>query len=404
MSSELLLRVVSLERAYRSYETPKHRLFELLGIRRPVPPKLAVNNVSFELRRGEILGLIGPNGAGKSTLLQMIAGTLRPTGGTLEVHGRVTALLELGAGVDPELTGRENIRLMGAMYGLSDEEVDRRFDAIADFSELGEALDDPVKTYSSGMFLRLAFSVSTAMEPDLLIVDEALAVGDVGFQAKCLDRLEKLIDGGASIVLAAHDLQLIKNYCTSAICLNKGSIEASGDPETVVEHYYYLVRQRGADRASSLSWRSAESGVRFGSEQAFIDSVEVCTDGDAGSVRFGQTLPVMVRANVPASYRGSLSVAIVLRDIRGYNLYGLVASEAGDQIVWRDAQTVEARFSLPMRVADGEYSLTVRLEKDRSESATTLLDKHVGVCRIVCEGSKNTFLGSVDLGGCVVSD
>ena len=237
MSAENILETVGLTKCYRSYSNSRQRLMELLlhRHRETRAAVCALRGVSLSLGPGEIFGVIGPNGSGKSTLLQIIAGTLRPTTGTLAVQGRLTALLELGAGVDTEMTGRENIMLMGQTHGLDRETVLSRTGAIIEFSELGDAIDHPVKTYSSGMFVRLAFSVSTAMKPDILIVDEALSVGDVGFQLKCLDRLETLIAEGASILLASHDMQLIKNYCTRAICLHQGEVIEEGDPELVTE-------------------------------------------------------------------------------------------------------------------------------------------------------------------------
>ncbi|MGE3297444.1 MAG: ABC transporter ATP-binding protein [Porticoccaceae bacterium] len=397
MCSEVVLEVERLGKSYPAYASPHQRLAELLW-RRPAPRREVLSEVSLRLGRGEILGIVGPNGAGKSTLLQMIAGTVRPTSGAVRVRGRITALLQLGAGMNPEMTGRENIFLMGATYGIDPGQVKARYDAIAEFADLGEALSRPVKTYSSGMFVRLAFSVSTALEPDLLIVDEALAVGDVGFQARCLDRLEQLIEQGASILLASHDLQLIKNYCTGAICLDRGRVIAEGDPETVTERYYHLMRAGNQVGEDALEWHAGGAGARFAGQRGSIVEVAIEQPGVTGEFAAGSTLVVRVAGRLADA--GILpAVALVLRDVRGYNLYGLLASAARGQVAVAADGGFHCRFRLPLRLAEGYYSFTVRLEDRRTSQIAPVLDKHVGVCHFRVIDAAPGLLGSVDLGG-----
>lgn len=403
MSSDIVLRVEGLGKSYRSYRAPTQRLRELLlGNKRTASaPIHALKDVSFTLRRGEILGVIGPNGAGKSTLLQLIAGTLRPSEGCVTVDGRLTALLELGAGVDPEMTGRENIFLMGATYGLAREAVQEQMEAIVDFSGLGTFIEQPVKTYSSGMFVRLAFSVSTALEPDVLIVDEALSVGDVGFQAKCLDRLEALIQNGSSILLASHDLQLIKSYCSSAICLNNGEVVESGDPEKVTERYFSLMRGNRQGGEGSLHWENTQGkSVRFGNGSGIIDSVELETAGKGGIVTSGELVSIHVAGRV-LKEDCCPRVSVMVRDARGYNLYGLSAGEGKRGVCLGGGGEFSESFSIPMHLADGQYSLTVRLEDHRTVQVAELLDKHVGVCHFTVEGAERKFLGTVNMFGSV---
>jgi lipopolysaccharide transport system ATP-binding protein len=196
--------------------------------------------VSFSVGRGEAIGIVGRNGAGKSTLLQMIAGTLTPTAGTVEIHGKVAALLELGSGFSPEFTGRENVYLNAALLGLSREETDARFDDIATFADIGSFIDQPVKTYSSGMLVRLAFAVQTVVEPQILIVDEALAVGDMFFQAKCMVRLRRLMSNGVTILFVSHDIGTVRQLCSKAILLDAGSIMDHGPVQRVTDHYQRL--------------------------------------------------------------------------------------------------------------------------------------------------------------------
>lgn len=199
----------------------------------------ALKNISFEVEKGEALGIIGRNGAGKSTLLQILTGTLNPTAGNVEVKGRVAALLELGAGFNPEFTGRENVFLNASILGFSKKEVEERFSEILDFSEIGNFIDQPVKTYSSGMFVRLAFSVQACLEPDILIVDEALSVGDVFFVQKCHNRIEHLLKTrNTTFIFVTHDMGAIEKYCRKAITLHNGEINYYGDKKTAILRYY----------------------------------------------------------------------------------------------------------------------------------------------------------------------
>ncbi len=212
----------------------------------------ALKDISFKIRKGETIGIVGKNGSGKSTLLQIICGTLWPTSGKVEVNGRVAALLELGSGFNSEFTGRENVYLNGAVLGLSKEEIDEKFESIVEFADIGDFIDHPVKTYSSGMILRLAFSVQAQVNPDILIVDEALAVGDAKFQAKCFDRLRQLKENGACILLVSHSSEQIVSHCNKAILLHQGSISLIGEPRKVVNRYLDLLFGREKSIESNL--------------------------------------------------------------------------------------------------------------------------------------------------------
>jgi lipopolysaccharide transport system ATP-binding protein len=201
----------------------------------------ALDGVSLEVRRGEVIGILGRNGSGKSTLLQIIAGTLSPTSGRVAVNGRITALLELGSGFNPEFTGRENVFLNAVILGFSRQQTEARMDEILQFSELGEFIDQPVKTYSSGMVVRLAFAVQVLLDPQILIVDEALAVGDIFFQQKCYDHMQTLVGRGASVLLATHDFGAVYQFCDRVLVLNQGAIVFVGKPDEGVRKFSYLV-------------------------------------------------------------------------------------------------------------------------------------------------------------------
>ena len=250
-SKDIAIRVSNLSKCYQVYETPRDRLkqFILPRIWRYAGKKhkqyyrdfWALKDVSFEIKKGETVGIIGRNGSGKSTLLQIICGTLNPSSGSVETNGRVAALLELGSGFNPEYTGRENVYLNAALLGLTKEEVEEKFDDIVAFADIGEFVDQPVKTYSSGMMVRLAFAVQAQVEPNILIVDEALAVGDAKFQARCFERLKQLKDRGTSILLVTHSTEQIVTHCSRAVLLDHGNVIETGDSKRVVNCYLDLL-------------------------------------------------------------------------------------------------------------------------------------------------------------------
>src|ERR1041385_6351351 len=240
------LRVQSVSKQYRTYARPGDRLKESLtrGRLRRHKEFWALHDVSFELNAGDIVGIIGPNGCGKSTLLQIIAGTLEPTHGEVWHEGRIAALLELGAGFDPEFTGVENVYMNASLLGLSRRETDRLFPQIERFAEIGDFLYQPVKTYSSGMYVRVAFAIAASVEPDILIIDEALAVGDSVFQHRCLRRIHELQERGTTVLFVSHDLAAVRALCSRAILLNQGRIVADGPPPDVLNHYQKIIMER----------------------------------------------------------------------------------------------------------------------------------------------------------------
>ncbi len=236
---EVMIRVENLSKCYQIYDKPQHRLWQGLfrGRKQFFREFWALKDVSFEVRRGETVGIIGRNGSGKSTLLQMICGTLTPTSGTIDVRGRVGALLELGAGFNPEFTGRENVYMNGAILGLSTSEIDARFEDIVAFAEIREFIEQPVKTYSSGMFVRLAFAVIAHVDADILVIDEALAVGDMFFQAKCMLRLQSLIKQGVTVLFVSHDTGAVRALCERCVLLKNGEVNLLGKASDVVDAY-----------------------------------------------------------------------------------------------------------------------------------------------------------------------
>ena len=232
-----VLHLTDVGKEYHQYGSPRERFKALLLGGKRYTSRKVLQHISFELRRGQCLGVVGNNGAGKSTLLKLIAGTLRPSTGVLRRNGRVTAILELGAGFHPEFTGRENMFFSGQLIGISESEIHSLANSIIDFSELGDAIDRPVKTYSSGMTVRLAFALVTAIEPDLLIVDEALAVGDQHFQSKCIERIEAFRRNGCTILFCSHSMYHVRHLCDVALWLDQGKVKSFGETEHVLADY-----------------------------------------------------------------------------------------------------------------------------------------------------------------------
>ncbi|SEA43566.1 ABC transporter ATP-binding protein [Nitrosospira multiformis] len=294
-SGNFAVRVQNISKCYQIYDAPRDRLkqFVVPRLQRLLgkTPKhyfrefWALKDVSFEIKKGQTVGIIGRNGSGKSTLLQIICGTLTPTAGSVETMGRIAALLELGSGFNPEFTGRENIYMNGAVLGLTREEIDDRFDSIVSFADIGQFIDQPVKTYSSGMSVRLAFAVQAQVDPDILIVDEALSVGDVRFQAKCFARLQQLKDNGTSVLLVTHSSEQIVTHCSSAILLNDGMQLEIGEPRHVVNRYLDLLF--GKERRNPDS-PQAQPGDIFQEDKGYAEAAyQLSTDDDVFQTRNG---------------------------------------------------------------------------------------------------------------------
>ena len=257
--TDVAISVNHVSKVYKLYDNPMDRLKESLGLSRKKKYKehYALNGISFEIKKGETVGIIGTNGSGKSTILKIITGVLNPTSGSVQVDGRISALLELGAGFNMEYTGLENVYLNGTMLGFSKEEIDARLQDILDFADIGEFIHQPVKTYSSGMFVRLAFAVAINIDPEILIVDEALSVGDIFFQSKCFRKFEEFKERGKTILLVSHDLSSISKYCDRVILLNKGNKVSEGSPKVVVDEYKKIL----ANKSEGVETETKEEAI-----------------------------------------------------------------------------------------------------------------------------------------------
>jgi len=325
----------------------------------------ALEGVSVDVEAGETLGIIGRNGSGKSTLLKCITKILYPTTGRITTSGSIAALLELGAGFQPDLTGRENIYLNASILGFSKKEVDRRFDEIVAFSELERFIDNHVRNYSSGMYIRLGFAIAINVDPDILIIDEVLAVGDEAFQRKCLDRIEEIQSAGKTIIFVTHNVDITKEICTRVVMLEGGRIVKEGPPREVVSYYHQAME-------------SADEGGERGNRRILVTGIELVGAGGAASTAFetGESMTVRVsfRAEEPVP---DPVFGISIEDYRGFTVYGTNTRLKGIELgVAQGEGVVEFSMkSLPM--LEGRYFVSVAIHSRDEQVVYHWLDKHI---------------------------
>lgn len=388
--SEPVIRVQGAGKCFMMYDKPYQRLLDAIGGQRRHGREFwAVRSVSFDVYAGETLGIVGRNGAGKSTLLQLISKVLEPAEGRVDVAGKVAALLELGAGFNPEFTGRENARLNAAILGLSSREIDERLDEMIEFSELGSFIEQPVKTYSSGMYVRLAFSVAIHVSPAVLIVDEALAVGDARFQAKCMSRIRKMKDAGVTILFVSHDVAAVRQLCDRAVWLDGGTVRMIGDVLTVTSRYMeYLFDAPEEATPAAVAKVEVQAGtprprtirqplVRWGSD---VGSILESGLYDRAGVRRDvfyddEPLEVRIRFRLPPNAdRTETGVAFSFKDVSGLDLVvSTTLDEARPLHIPEHGDVFEYRCVLDNCLGPGDYLLVVALE-DRREGIIRYFD------------------------------
>lgn len=378
LNEELAIEVKDVFKVYKLYDKMRDRVKEAFGIGKG-SHKLhyALNGVSMDIHRGETVGIIGTNGSGKSTILKIITGVLHPTSGEVKVNGRISALLELGAGFNPEYSGLENVYLNGTMMGFSEKEIDERLPSILEFADIGDYVYQPVKTYSSGMFVRLAFAVAINIEPEILIVDEALSVGDVFFQAKCYHKFEEFKEMGKTIVFVSHDLNSISKYCDRVFLLNKGELLGVGSPKAMVDAYkqvlvgqYQEKGQGGApgqevstalDEAFSRVEGRNPNALEYGDGRArmveyyLTDEKGTRTNALLKGTTFTLHLKVKFQENLPAPI-----FAFTIKNVQGTEIAGtntMLEKAFLDGV--RAGQTKEVTFTQKADLQGGEYLLSL---------------------------------------------
>lgn len=365
MSSDIAISARQLSKTYRAYDHPFHRLLDrfTLGRSGRYQEFHALRDVSLDIRRGETVGIVGRNGSGKSTLLQLICGIRKPSSGRVTAEGRISALLELGAGFHPEFTGRENVFLQGAIQGFSRQEMERRFDDIAAFADIGEFIDQPVKTYSSGMFVRLAFSVAISADPEILVIDEALSVGDVVFQHRSKKRIQRLRDAGTSLLLVSHDRNAITAMCNRCILLDNGRLVMDAAPAEVMDYYYAIMAARSGETVQQTPSGSGQIQTVSGSGEAAVEHIGVLdTAGrEMETVTPGQEITLEFRVRVHRAIP-RLVLGFTIRDQFGQPVYG-INTNSFDQALTDvpGGQKYVFRFSFAANIGIGTYSISTAL-------------------------------------------
>ena len=372
------VRCRGVSKAYRMYAKPIHRLLELVMPGKKLHTEFwAVRNVYLDIPHGSTVGIIGENGAGKSTLLKLLTGITRPTEGEVSVSGRVASLLELGAGFHPEFSGRDNIHLNCSILGMSEAEIAERFPKIVEFSELGEFIDRPVKTYSSGMYVRLGFAVAASVDPDILMIDEALSVGDEHFKGKCINRLNEFREQGKTTIFVSHDMGAVKSMCQHVVLMDKGEVIEQGSAEKVADEYLKRAKARGNERLSALN-RGPSAYPRWGTGEIETLDVEMADAGGNATHVFRTREPFAIRVR----YRVHERLKTPVFGIGLYRSDGTYVNGANHH--WRDHPIVieevepgeeglvEMRFEA-MPLLAGSYYVTTFLY-DHSKAAPTAID------------------------------
>lgn len=395
MEKNIVISVKDVKKMYKLYDKPMDRMKEALGFSRKKRYKehYALNGVSFDVKKGETVGIIGTNGSGKSTMLKIITGVLNPTGGNVEIEGRISALLELGAGFNSEYTGIENVYLNGTMTGFTKEEIDARLQEILDFADIGDFVYQPVKTYSSGMLVRLAFAVAINIDPEILIVDEALSVGDVFFQAKCFKKFEDFKKEGKTILFVSHDLSSVQKYCDRVVLLNKGNKLAEGSAKDMVNLYKKVLVNRLADttlanednpaiegKAKSITDRQSgkEPGVgqgerwrdhfevnpnliEYGNKEAELIDFAIVDAGGmyTSSIEKGTRFTVKSKTLFHQNIRMPI-FTLTFKDIHGTSITGTnTMYEKKDIEEAKEGEIYVAEFTQEMNLQGGEYLVSM---------------------------------------------
>lgn len=383
---EMVIQVNGLQKAYKLYDKPSDRLKEALGLSRKKKYKehYALKGVDLKIYQGETVGIIGTNGSGKSTILKIITGVLNPTSGSVEVNGRISALLELGAGFNMEYNGIENIYLNGTMMGFSKKEIDSKMEDILSFADIGDYVYQPVKTYSSGMFVRLAFAVAINIDPEILIVDEALSVGDVFFQAKCYHKFEEFKEMGKTIVFVSHDLSSISKYCDRVILLNQGVKLGEGSPKEMIDAYKQVLvgqyaapeeeesnllndKELEAAAAASVKMKKAEEGMvnpellEYGTKAAVIEEYKITDDmgRNTSAVLKGKECSVQMRVRFNQDIEAPI-FAFTIKNIKGVEITGTntMVEKAFLEAV-KSGSVMEITFTQVINLQGGEYLLSL---------------------------------------------
>lgn len=417
--SKIAIRVKNLTKIYKLYDKPIDRLKETLSITKKKYHKehYALRNITFDVKEGESVGIIGTNGSGKSTILKIITGVLNQTSGELEVKGKISALLELGAGFNLEYTGMENIYLNGTMMGYSREEIENKLDNIIDFADIGEFINQPVKTYSSGMFVRLAFAVAINIDPEILIVDEALSVGDVFFQAKCYKKFQEFRDMGKTIIFVSHDLKSVSKYCDKVILLNKGVFVEEGKPKEVIDTYKKILvnqfdkelekeEKKEKNTKNKVSWKSKmnlnSNKLEYGNKDAEIIDFGILDERDilTNTVNKNENFKIKMKVKFNRDIQDPI-FAFTIKDIKGNEITG--TNTMIEEVYFKNPKSndvVEVEFEQMMNLQGGEYLLSLGCTGFK-EGDFTVYHRLYDICSITVISSKDS-VGFYDMNSSII--
>ncbi len=435
MDDEVVISLSNVSKCFRRYGKPIDRLKELIvPTNRYAEDFWALKDITLDIRRGETLGVIGQNGSGKSTLLQIIAGTLQPTSGTVSVKGRVSALLELGSGFNPEFTGRQNVFFNARILGLSQSEIENRFDEIAAFADIGSFIDQPVKSYSSGMFVRLAFAVAIHVNPQIFIVDEALAVGDVIFQHQCMKKIHELMESGVTTLFVSHDAGAVKALCNRSLMIHEGKQYLVGNPDHVIIEYLKKMTALENERYPSknsgklsdldpsdpepLDWPHSSKNLvssreqilrqsktilklenhdsRRGSDTAEIIGLALFNENDEWSgitpiFQFDEKVRLVIKIRANTSLK-SVILGFFLRDKNGYEIIGSNTCEEGHELENLKAlEEIDIIFEFNLPIKPGSYSLTAAIAENYLAGTSNWLDNILILQVMPPQDGKNVF-------------
>jgi lipopolysaccharide transport system ATP-binding protein len=365
-----MIQVENLFKSFKIYHSPADRLKELVFRRQYCRQFRALRGVSLRVKAGETLGVIGLNGAGKSTLLKILTGILMPDSGFVQIEGRAVGLLELGTGFNPEFSGLHNIYFNGTLLGMAREEVQRKLDEIIGFSELGDFIEQPLKTYSTGMIMRLAFAIAIHADPDAFVVDEALSVGDAYFQQKCIKRIRQFKENGGAIVFVSHDMNAVKLICDEALLLDHGLVVEAGSPDSVVNSYNFLLAKKTQGESIGEPQSFSDSGKTYGNLKVKICDVELNNSKGVVAETFICGEPWQIRIQLKANDDvDELTVGILIKDRFGQDIFGTNTYHQNVAIRLRNGEACCLTYEIEeMNLGPGKYSLTVAAHRDATHA------------------------------------
>ena len=417
--SKIAISVKNLTKIYKLYDKPIDRLKETLSITKKKYHRehYALRDISFDVKKGESVGIIGTNGSGKSTILKIITGVLNQTSGELKVKGKISALLELGAGFNLEYTGMENIYLNGRMMGYTKEEIEKKLDNIINFADIGEFINQPVKTYSSGMFVRLAFAVAINIDPEILIVDEALSVGDVFFQAKCYKKFQEFRDMGKTIIFVSHDLKSVSKYCDKVILLNKGIFIEEGNPKKVIDTYKKILvnqfdkeikneKEKEKNVESKVLWKSKmnlnSNKLEYGNKDAEIIDFGILDENNilTNTVNKNESFRIKMKVRFNKKIQEPI-FAFTIKDIKGNEITG--TNTMIEEVYFKNPErndVVEVEFEQIMNLQGGEYLLSLGCTGFK-DGDFTVYHRLYDVCSISVVSSKDS-VGFYDMNSSII--